>query len=57
MKRGTPTAGTRAAPAALTPALELDLGHDLLIDDTDDVTNEIRIILSERFPRGEEVLS
>jgi hypothetical protein len=35
----------------------LDLGHDLLIDDTDDVTNEIRIILSERFPRGEEVLS
>jgi hypothetical protein len=55
MTRSTHAAGTRAAQAALTPANESDFDRYLLIEDSDDSTNEIRIILRERFPRGQEV--
>jgi hypothetical protein len=57
MTRGTHAAGTRAAHAALTPAPESEFDRYLLVDDSDDVTTEIRTILRERFPRGDEVLS
>jgi hypothetical protein len=57
MTRSTHAAGTRAAPAALTPAQESQFERYLLIDDTDDFTTEIRTILRDRFPRGQEVLS
>jgi hypothetical protein len=57
MTRSTHAAGTRAAPAALTPAQESDFDRYLLVDDSDDFTTEIRTLLFERFPRGGEVLS
>jgi hypothetical protein len=50
-------AGTRAAQAALTPAQESEFDRYLLIEDVDDFTSEIHIILRERSPRGGEVLS
>jgi hypothetical protein len=57
MRPGTHTAGTRAAPAALTPAGDSEFDRYLLVEDIDDFTTEIRTIVRERFPRGLEVLS
>ena len=57
MSRSTHAAGTRAAQAALNPAEESDFERYLLVDDTDDVTTEIRTILRECSPRRTEVLS
>ena len=57
MKRSTHAAGTRAAQAALTPAHESDFDRYLLVEDSDDFTTELRTIVRERLPRGEEVLS
>ena len=59
MNRGTPTADTRAAQAALArptvPVLEFD--RYLLVEDFDDFSSDIRTILAERSPRGLEALS
>jgi hypothetical protein len=57
--RSTPTADTRAASAALArPSQpERDLDRYLVLEDYDDVTSEIRTILSERSPRGLLVLT
>jgi hypothetical protein len=57
MTRSAQAAGTRAAQAALTPANEPDFDRYLLLEDFDDFTSEIRTILRERSPRGQEVLS
>jgi hypothetical protein len=58
-RRSTPTADTRAAFAALArPFLpELEIDRYLVVEDFDEVTSEIRTILSERSPRGLEVPS
>jgi hypothetical protein len=57
MIRSAQAAGTRAAPAALNPARDADFDRFLLIEEIDDETTDIRILLRERFPRGPEVLS
>ncbi len=64
MNRSTSAAATRAAQAALTaeaaeaaPARPQDFDRYLLIDDGDDFTSEIHVLLRECSPRGVEVLS
>ena len=57
MIRSAQAAGTRAAQAALNPAPDTDLDRFLLIEELDDVTTDIRVILCDRFPRGLEVPS
>jgi hypothetical protein len=55
MRSSTPTADTRAAQAALARPDQFD--RYLLIDDADEFSPEIHILLCERNPRGLEVLS
>ena len=48
--RSASAAATRAAQAALTRPEEFD--RYLLIDDADEFSSEIQILLRERTPRG-----
>jgi hypothetical protein len=57
MTRSAHAAGERAAHAALEPARDSDFDRFLLVEELDDVTTEIQVILRERFPRALEVPS